>query len=311
VVRASAQYGLLTPGLECAGMYEQVATTRTGAVGEWGQEFTAWDSDNNPTATDCINLTMPSVAKLQGRVPANRHEALALMQTYFNCRVDLATTGGNKLKVAELTANMFFGEFAVQLGRVSVVAAEVVNWNAQQQVAFARGTAKQHELPWAVDVSPWASSSILDYSTARFWGKSSSPLGGRSLSAFKRNWYTSFMAGANHLEIEGGGVNLFFENTTADGVMRLSPLGQQARSFYAFTADGRRERGVPYVPIGVVLEAAHGFGISLIQTWRGYPSTWGGAFHLSGAEELAWELMQELLPGAFLDRGFRDNFWSA
>lgn len=30
---------------------------------------------------------------------------------------------------------------------------------------------------------------------------------------------------------------------------------------------GRRERGIPYIPTAVVLEPAHGFGVGLIALW--------------------------------------------
>ena len=50
VVAASNKYHILTPGLECAGIYRQVKGTKTGAISEWGQEFSAMDYINFPTA---------------------------------------------------------------------------------------------------------------------------------------------------------------------------------------------------------------------------------------------------------------------
>lgn len=49
-------------------------------------------------------------------------------------------------------------------------------------LAFARGTARQFGLPWAVDVSPWFQSTITDYSTSQLWKANSDPHGGHSLS---------------------------------------------------------------------------------------------------------------------------------
>ena len=106
------------------------------------------------------------------------------------------------------------------------------------------------------------------------------------------------MCGANQLVAEAGGVNLFLQNLTHDGVMVLSPLGQVAKAFSSF-ASGRAERGIPYAPIAIVLERAHGFGVGLTALWRGKPTTWNGLFDLTGPEEVAWELLQELWPGSW------------
>eukprot|EP01043_Picozoa_sp_COSAG02_P037437 COSAG02_NODE_2807_length_7985_cov_659.432412_8_plen_639_part_00 len=236
--------------------------------------------------------------KLRGIIPHNREEALSMMQDYWRCRMALATTGDNKPKVLELSANMFFGGFAAAMGGVSVVACEIVNWNAQEHIAFTRGAARQFEIPWAVDVSPWFGGSITDYSTSQYWGQNSDPNGGHSLSLYNRSWYTAFMSGAGHLVAEAGAVNLFFQNKSADGVLNLSPLGEVAKDFAHFT-HSRLERGIPYAPIAIVLEHAHGFGVSLISLWRGQPTTWNGSFRLSASESIAWALLQALWPGSW------------
>ena len=57
VVMASNKYHILTPGLECAGIYRQVKGTKTGAISEWGQEFSAMDYINFPTAL-CVHHPM-------------------------------------------------------------------------------------------------------------------------------------------------------------------------------------------------------------------------------------------------------------
>ena len=65
--------------------------------------------------------------------------------------------------------------------------------------------------------------------------------------------YTAYLSGANHLIIEAGGGNLFLSNFTDEGVLRLSPLGEQAQAFKTFV-DSFKERPIPYVPMAVVLE---------------------------------------------------------
>lgn len=48
-------------------------------------------------------------------------------------------------------------------------------------------------------------------------------------------------------------MNLFLSNFTDEGVLRLSPLGEQAQAFKTFV-DSFKERPIPYVPVAVVLE---------------------------------------------------------
>jgi hypothetical protein len=89
------------------------------------------------------------------------------------------------------------------------------------------------------------------------------------------------MAGASQLIAEAGAVNWFYENTSSDGVLNLSPLGDIGRAFTNFSSGGQLregeiaafERGEAYAPVAIVLESAHGFGLD----WAMQPSkqSWG------------------------------------
>ncbi len=84
------------------------------------------------------------------------------------------------------------------------------------------------------------------------------------MSLVRRAYYAAFMAGAGGLISEAGAVNFFYENTTAEGVFPLSPLGQVGSELYHFThPPGGPEvvRGIPYVPVAVVVELDHGMGL--------------------------------------------------
>lgn len=66
---------------------------------------------------------------------------------------------------------------------------------------------------------------------------------------------------------EAGAVNFFFENTTANGTFNLSPLGEAGLGFSrlahaAGVAPSALEewRGIPYVPVALLVELAHGMG---------------------------------------------------
>jgi hypothetical protein len=303
-VKASTHYNLLTPGFECDSSTWK--GKKTAAVAEWGYDFQAFAAKQQPTS-DCINMTIPSLA-LHGIVPKDRAEALSFMNTYFDCRTAkvLADSGGpgsvgnnTQPKILNLIGHFFYASFGVQRGKTSVVASEIQeNINSiQGHYAFTRGAARQYHIPWAIDVSPWWSGMITDYSNAPGqWGPASASGGdgGHSVSLFKRSWYTAYLSGANQLIIEGGGVNLFFSNYTDEGVLRLSPLGENAQGLKTFV-DSFKERPIPYVPMAVVLEHAHGFGLSLVSS---APKTWG-TFPLSGPEVVAWDLLNALWPNSW------------
>lgn len=73
------------------------------------------------------------------------------------------------------------------------------------------------------------------------------------------------MAGANGLLAEAGAVNFFYENTTG-GMLQLSPLGAIGREIFALThGPGGAEavRGIPYVPLAILIEQAHGMGLGI------------------------------------------------
>ena len=288
---ASRKHGLLTRGLECVNPDgETVQGTKIGAISEWGNEFESFACSGPPEGRACCELGLAN-RKVK---PANRLEALDMMDAYFNCRCACAAFAAAAACVAlsvlvscltpvvalfaanvsrseagaapdsavvELTGYALFAAFAARLGTVSMVAVEVMEniFGTQAHFAFTRGAGRQYGLPWAGDGSPWMGGFITDYSTARPWGAASSAGGdgGHSVSLSFRIWITAYASGASQVIAEAGGVNLFFENVSAsDGVLNLSPMGQAAQNFSAFVA-GQTERATPYVPFALVMEHAH------------------------------------------------------
>ena len=74
-----------------------------------------------------------------------------------------------------------------------------------------------------------------------------------------------------------------------------SPLGDEAVALAKFIRS-IPERAIPYVPVSIVLEHAHGFGLGLVD--NDAPLAWN-QFPLTGADELAWGLLQGLWPGSW------------
>ena len=201
VVAASRKHGLFSPGDECYGDH----AGRTHVVAEWGYEFQVFAPDKFPSSP-CVSLTMPTYAA----PPASRTEALARMERYYQCRIAAVdrANGGAATDVIELTCHYYYTAFGAALGRTSAVAVEVgENGNSiNAHFAFARGTARQFQLPWMVDFSAWMAGFITDYSTVRPWGPASAAGGdgGHSVSLFKRTYFTTYLQGASQLTAEAG-----------------------------------------------------------------------------------------------------------
>jgi hypothetical protein len=235
------------------------------------------------------------------QTPKDRHEALAWMNAYYDCRKQNARNQDASGGEMDLIGHYFYSGLGLERGGATVVASEIQENidSIQFHWALTRGVARQAGLPWAIDVSPWDAGFITDYSTARPWHAASAAGGdgGHSISLFKRSWWLSYLSGANHLIAEAGGVNLFFQNLTAEGVYDLSPLGHAARVFAKFTqADIALGRATPYAPVAVVLPHAHGYGLGLVN--GGKPLAWN-YFDLTGTDQVAWQLLQTLWPGSW------------
>ena len=129
----------------------------------------------------------------------------------------------------------------------------IISYNS----AFNRGAARQYDKPWFVDVSPWYSGGITDYSTSKPWGSASGPNNGHSLSLFRRTYFMSYMAGTSCIIAEAGGVNFFLQQLDADNDFLPSPLGYVGQEFYNFTQN-HPDPGVPYTLFGVLLDYYHG-----------------------------------------------------
>ena len=170
-------------------------------------------------------------------------------------------------------------------------------------ISHVRGAARQFGAPYLLDFSPWMQGYILDYSTPPgFWGAASSPVGGHSLSLFHRTYVAAYMAGASSLSAEAGAVNWFLPNTTADGVLALSPLGEIGRTVFAFShrgaADGGgssdEQRGVPYVPTALITEMAWGAGLGWFYNNKAFD-----VFPLTDAEHGTMAWLSSLWPASF------------
>eukprot|EP01116_Phalansterium_solitarium_P022442 TRINITY_DN7415_c0_g1_i1.p1 TRINITY_DN7415_c0_g1~~TRINITY_DN7415_c0_g1_i1.p1 ORF type:complete len:750 (-),score=225.23 TRINITY_DN7415_c0_g1_i1:141-2390(-) len=270
-------------------------------VAEWGYEF---HNNQQHIFPICGNLTMAAYAQ----PPADRDDALERLRLYWLCRATEAqqAIGPAAGPVFSMIGHYLYGHLSCSFGSVGVVGSEIgENINSiNAHLAASRGAARQFGVPFTIDFSAWMQGYILDYSKAQFWGSASSPVGGHSLSLFRRAYYSAFMSGAGGLIAEAGAVNFFYQTYDSNGLLNLSPLGEIGQAFYKFTHGGAAQpaianyeliRGIPYVPTALLIEQAHGMGLGFF-----YQQLAWDVFPLSAPEQRIMAWLQTVWPNSWL-----------
>jgi hypothetical protein len=285
-------------------------------VGEWGYEF----HHNDPPSTFpvCGNLTSSGYAT----PPNDVAEAYARLRLYWRCRAADARKAaglGAASPVFSMIGHYFYAALSASFEAEGegvaggIIAGSEIGENINSinaHLAFTRGAARQFGGPWIIDFSSWMNGFIRDYSRSAFWGNSSSPVGGHSLSLTRRAYFAVFMSGASALIAEAGAVNFFLEEPELPLPLPLSPLGRVGAEVYAFShrrhsqrrgspppstsSDSEAVRGIPYVPLALVSEQAHGMGIGFFYDARAWD-----ALPLSPAEQRTSAWLQALWPGSW------------
>ena len=302
VAAASLKHGVFEPSAPCG-------WPDMPFVGEWGYEF---HNNVGGIFPVCGNLTSSAYAA----PPADRGAALARLQAYWACRAAdarAAVNASDGSPVFSMIGHYLYSGLAAGWegpGRIipGSEIGETIN-SIQLHLAATRGAARQARgAPFVIDFSAWFDGFITDYSTLRPWGAASSPTGGHSLQLFRRAYFAAFAAGASGLIVEAGAVNAFLQSTDGDGVLELSPLGDVVAELYAYThsppppggggggggSDPEAVRGIPYVPLALVMEQAHGMGLG----WFYRSQAWD-VFPLSDAEQRVGVALAALWPGSF------------
>jgi len=138
----------------------------------------------------------------------------------------------------------------------------------QTQMAFTRGAARQYDKPWYMyfaydlaDSNPSYDLVSLEKARAKISAGSKpswllGPNGGVSPYLYRRTLYAYYMSGANFVDHESQGDQLIA--TYPDGRRELSPHGKVVKEWFAFTQK-HPNRGVPWTPIGLMLDYYDGF----------------------------------------------------
>lgn len=235
-------------------------------LGEWGYYFHNL-SPNEPWWREVYgkdfdafkHLMKPPGLAGYDRRPTGRRECYAVLEDYFKSRSrDLLG------RVISVTGHSHYEAYAGEWGArcIGLELGENIAFT-QSKLAFARGAARQWQLPWSVQVSPWFSGACTTSGPLRKEGGGARGLeAGHSLSFYERMWLHAWFAGAALVTPENS-VAIFFEQAAPPWT--LTAHGQKAAEVFQFMR--AHDRGVPFTPVAILLDHLAGYNGYMDKPW--------------------------------------------
>lgn len=228
-------------------------------LGEWGYHFHRLQSDEGwwravlgeEFAARVGEFIKPANQRGFDPAPKTRRECLDQLREYYLWHRQ--AKGGRLISV---TGHSHYEAYAAEWG-TAVVGLEVGEniGFTQSKFAFARGAARQWNLPWSVQMSPWFGNAVTTRGPLNTEGATATGLdAGHSLSLALRIWRHAWFAGAAMVTPENS-FNIFFEESKAP--WNLTPHGEAAVRAFQFMRG--HDRGVPHTPLLVVLDHLAGY----------------------------------------------------
>ena len=257
-------------------------------LGEWGYYFhnlsfseSWWRSVYGAEFETMKSRMKPAGLAGYDRLPTSKPECYAILKDYFLTR-HRALRG----RTVSVTGHSHYEAYAAEWGAtlIGLELGENIGYS-QSKIAFARGASRQWGQPWSVQVSPWMGPTCTTAGPlVKRNGITFGADAGHSLSLYQRLWRHSWFAGAALVTPENSSA-IFFETNHP---YVLSSFGHAASQVHTFMQ--RHDRGIPYTPLGVVLDRYAGFNGYMGKPWGILPPT-------PGDQELTDLLLRQLYPG--------------
>ena len=259
-------------------------------LGEWGYYFHNL-SHNNGWWRDVYgadfekfkHLKKPAGLSGYDQRPTSKRECYEAVKDYFTSRSrDMLG------RIISVTGHSHYEAYVGEWGArcIGLELGENIAFT-QSKLAFARGASKQTACPWSVQVSPWFHGACTTSGPLRQEGRDARGLdAGHSLSFYERLWLHSWFAGAAMVTPENS-IAIFFEQAAEPWT--LTSHGQKAAEVFRFMRE--HERGVPYIPVAILLDHLAGYNGYMDKPWGILPPT-------AGDRELRDLFDHQLFPGA-------------
>lgn len=259
-------------------------------LGEWGYYFHVlshddawWHAVYGSDYEQFKHLEMPAGLAGFAQRPTDKRAGYEAVKGYFLSRQrDLLG------RVISVTGHSHYEAYAAEWGArcIGLEVGENIAFT-QSKLAFARGASRQWSRPWSVQVSPWFQGACTTAGPLRKEGRDARGLdAGHSLSFYERMWLHAWFAGAAMVTPENS-LAIFFEQAASPWT--LTSHGRKAAEVFQFMR--QHERGVPYVPVAILLDHLAGY--------NGYmDKPWGILEPTPGDREVRDLFDYQLFPGA-------------
>ncbi len=259
-------------------------------LGEWGYYFHNlspnegwWRDVYGADFEKFKHLKKPAGLAGYDQRPVNKRECYEVVKDYFTSRSrDMLG------RIISVTGHSHYEAYAGEWGArcIGLELGENIAFT-QSKLAFARGASKQWARPWSVQVSPWFHGACTTSGPLRKEGRDARGLdAGHSLSFYERMWLHAWFAGAAMVTPENS-IAIFFEQAAEPWT--LTSHGQKAAEVFHFMR--QHERGVPYLPVAILLDHLAGY--------NGYmDKPWGILEPTTGDREVRDLFDHQLFPGA-------------
>lgn len=259
-------------------------------IGEWGYYFhnlapreSWWREVYGADFERFKHLMKPAGLAGYDQRPTSRQECYDIVKQYFQsrCRDLLGRT-------ISVTGHSHYEAYVAGWGArcVGLELGENIAFT-QSKLAFARGASRGWATPWSVQVSPWFHGACTTSGPLRQeagWARGLDA--GHSLSLYQRLWLHSWFAGAAMVTPENS-IAIFFEKQEAPWTL----TAHAQRAIETFRLMTTHDRGIPYVPVAVVLDPLAGY--------NGYmDKPWGILEPTAGDRELRDLFDHQLFPGS-------------
>jgi hypothetical protein len=235
-------------------------------LGEWGYYFHNlapnerwWRDVYGPDFDQMKHLMKPPGLAGYDMRPSSKREAYEVLKDYFTSRShDLLD------RVISVTGHSHYESYAAEWGArcIGLELGENIAFT-QSKLAFARGASRLWNRPFSVQISPWFNGACTTSGPLR--GKPNEARGldaGHSLSFYERMWLHAWFAGAAMVTPENS-LAIFFEQPAAPWT--LTSHGRKASEIFEFTRT--HERGVPWMPVAILLDHYAGYNAYMDKPW--------------------------------------------
>lgn len=183
--------------------------------------------------------------------PTSKRECYEIVKDYFTSRSrDMLG------RIISVTGHSHYESYAAEWGArcIGLELGENIAFT-QSKLAFARGDSKRWARPWSAQVRPWFHGACTTAGPLRKEGRDARGLdAGHSLSFYERMCLHAWFAGAAMVTPENR-IAIFFEQAAEPWT--LTSHGQKAAEVFRFMRE--HDRGVPYIPVAILLDHLAGY----------------------------------------------------